>query len=232
MSDLRPESLLGLDNVEVRLPIAPFPLRILASLLDYLIFGILMTAIMVFGVWGVVSTGARSPWFIAVFILGYFILEYGYFVGLEIMMGGQTPGKRVFGLRVTTRLGGQASKGAILVRNAFRSLDLAVGVPFMIWHPLAQRIGDRLAATLVLETADHAKEAIVRRVPQHWGSKEIAVAEEFLRRSGSMEPTRARGLAERLLDSIGRDSPGFLGPATEGRDPVERLRHELGVTDA
>jgi len=230
MSDPPPETLLGLDNVELRLPVAPFPLRILAGLLDYLIFFILVIAIMAVGFWGVMRSGVRSPWFVAVFILGYFALEYGYFVGLEIMMAGQTPGKRVVGLRVTTRQGGQASNGAILVRNAFRSLDMAVGVPFMLWHPLAQRIGDRLAATLVLETAGRTREAIVRRVPQNWGSKEIALAEEFLRRSGSMERIRVQRMAERLLDSIERESPGFLGPVTL-RDPVERLRNELGVTE-
>ena len=232
MSDLRPEALLGLDNVEVRLPIAPFPLRILAGLLDYFIFGVIIIVIMSIGLFGVVRSGAGSPLWVAVFILGYFVLEYGYFVGLEIMMAGQTPGKRVMGLRVTTRQGGRASSGAILVRNAFRSLDMAIGVPFMIWHPLAQRIGDRLASTLVLETASRTAEAIVRRVPGNWGSKEIAVAEEFLRRSVSMEKIRAQRMAERLLDSIEKESPGFLSPETVVRDPVERLRHELGVTEA
>jgi hypothetical protein len=101
----------------------------------------------------------------------------------------------------------------------------------MLWHPLSQRIGDRLASTLVLETASRTQEAIVRRVPPHWGSKEIAVAEELLRRSGSMEKLRAQRMAERLLDSIEKESPGFLGPVNL-RDPVERLREELGVTEA
>lgn len=229
MTERHHETLLGLDNVPLRLPVATFPLRVLAGLIDYLIFGVIVTLLVIAGIWAVSRSGTQSPWVFALFILGYFVLEYGYFVGLEIMMSGQTPGKKVFGLRVTTRQGGQASSGAILVRNAFRSLDMVVGIPFMMWHPLGQRIGDRLASTLVLETAPATTEAIVRRAPQHWGSKEIALAEEFLRRSISMDKLRSQRMAERLLESIERESPGFLGPVV-ARDPVERLRDELGVT--
>ena len=231
MSSLHHETLLGLDNVQLDLPVAPFPLRILAAFLDYIIFGLIIMALMALGLFGIIWSGARSAWLVAVFILGYFLIEYGYFVALEFWLGGQTPGKKVFGLRVVTRQGGRAPGGAILVRNAFRAVDIAIGVPFMIWSPLGQRIGDRLAETLVLETGRVVPEAMVRRVPSAWGPREIAVAEEFLRRSNSMDKTRAEELAGRILEAMERDSPGFLGPSVLP-DPVERVRAALGVRES
>jgi len=231
MSGLSHETLLGLDNVQVDLPIAPYPLRILAGLVDYVIFFVLAVLLMAGGIFVVTWIGYQSAWLFALLILGYFILEYGYFVALEVWLAGQTLGKKLFRLRVATRQGGRASTGAILVRNAFRSLDVVIGVPFMMFSPLGQRIGDRLAGTLVLETARERAEALVRRVPPAWGSREIGVAEEFLRRSLLMDPLRANELADQLLAAIERDSPGFLGPLLD-RAPVQRLRDELGVTEA
>jgi uncharacterized RDD family membrane protein YckC len=228
MSSLRHETLLGLDNVQLELPVAPFPLRILAAVVDYFLFTILVIAMMVLGIFGAGFLGFRSPWILAAMLILYFLLEYGYFAGLEILMNGQTPGKRALGLRVTTRHGGQASPGAILIRNAFRSLDMAVGVIFMIIDPLGRRIGDRVGGTLVLETRAAEVETIVRRVPPGWGTKEIGVVEELLRRSAAMDPQDSRRLARKLLETIERDNPGFLGPEIE-MDPVRRLRDELGI---
>ena len=229
MSVLRQETVLGLDNVALDLPVAAFPMRVLASLLDYVLFFIVV--IVFYGAAGtlVVISDVRSAWILALALLAYFVLEYGYFVGLEILMGGQTPGKRVFGLRVTTTLGGEASRGAILIRNALRIVDLSIGVPFMMAHPLTQRIGDRLAGTLVLHVNARASESIVRRVPPDWGVGEIAVAEELLRRSAAMHPGDAQRLARRLLEVIEARSPGFITAVQ--RDPLDTLRAALGASE-
>ena len=229
MSGPRHETLLGLDNVALDLPVAAFPMRVLAGVVDYLLFLFVLAGSIAAGVGIATWLNFFSPWLFAAGLMAYFVIEYGYFVGLEIAMNGQTPGKRLFGLRVTTREGGQASPGAILIRNAVRSLDMAIGIPLMIFHPLTQRIGDRLGGTLVLQNAAAGADIIVRRVPPEWSASDITVAEEFLRRSTTMQAGEAQRLARRLLERIERSSPGFV--ATQHRDPVDTLRVALGVTE-
>lgn len=231
--DQEKDIVFGLDNVQVRLPVAAFPTRVLACLADYAAILLLFLGLMLLwsglswaGVFGAGSAG----WAFAGIILSYFALEYGYFAGCELAMNGQTPGKRLLGLRVATRTGGRPSRGAIFIRNALRSLDIAVGVPLMIWSSLGQRVGDMLAGTVVLESANAEETPQVRRTPRHWAAREVAVAEDFLRRAPLMEAGRARRIAERILEGIEQQDPGFLGPLRL-REPLDRLRNELGAGD-
>lgn len=229
--DQEKDIVFGLDNVQVRLPVAAFPTRVLACLADYAVIMLITFGLMILwaglswaGIFGAVGSG----WAVAGVILSYFALEYGYFAGCEVAMNGQTPGKRLLGLRVATRTGGRPSRGAILIRNALRSLDFVVGVPPMIWSSLGQRVGDMLAGTVVLENTSADETPQVRRTPRHWAAREIAVAEDFLRRAPLMETGRARRIAERILEGIEQQDPEFLGPLRL-REPLDRLRNELGA---
>ena len=101
-ADPAPElgTVLALDNVPVELPLARVGSRVLAGVLDYLLLAVVATA------WSVVifflarGLGLRPGWGIAAWLLGMFALDYGYFALQEILGGGRTVGKRVFGLRV------------------------------------------------------------------------------------------------------------------------------------
>ncbi|QDV91540.1 RDD family protein [Phycisphaerae bacterium RAS2] len=78
-----------------------------------------------------------------------------------------TPGKAIFGCRVAAADGGRPSLGACVVRNAVRSLMVAMGVPglmitlmtIVIVSRNRQRVGDLLARTVVIEPAPPAIEA-------------------------------------------------------------------------
>jgi len=123
-------TVLGLDNIPLELPVAGAGSRALAAMLDYLIVGILVI------LWGFVcmglGIGAHLGWWaLALFFLGFFVIEYGYFAGVEIAREGQTFGKWALGLRVVTRDGARPGTAALLLRNAVRSVDLVVGVPLM-----------------------------------------------------------------------------------------------------
>ena len=85
------------------------------------------------------------PWLLLVVVV--------YFVALEGLFGA-TLGKLLVGLRVVTTGGGRPGWRAILIRNLLRPVDAlpflnAVGVVSIWTSPLAQRVGDRLANTLV-----------------------------------------------------------------------------------
>src|SRR5437762_10973107 len=170
----RPETtVLGLDNIPLDLPVAGAGSRALSGFLDYLIVGIL---VIVWGVTCAVLAGvARLGWWaLALFLIGFFLIEYGYFAGVEIARRGQTFGKWAIGLRVVTREGGEPGTSALLVRNAVRTVDLLVGVPLMATDALARRLGDRLAGTLVVHVHAPARATRARRTPRGWAAHEAA----------------------------------------------------------
>ena len=216
-------TVLGLDNIPLELPVAGAGSRALAAMLDYLIVGILVI------LWGFVcmglGIGAHLGWWaLALFFLGFFVIEYGYFAGVEIAREGQTFGKWALGLRVVTRDGARPGTAALLLRNAVRSVDLVVGVPLMATEALARRLGDRLAGTLVIHTHSAARETVARRTPSGWDAQDAAVLEMFLRRAHEMEAGRAERLAGQLLETIQADDPEFAVGIDRARGPVEALR--------
>src|ERR671925_944058 len=105
------EAILGLDNVALRLPIAGAGSRALAAFVDYLLVSVLtftMIMLLVFSAAAIrTRTAAGGAWLVAFGIIGFFLLEYGFFAGFEIATGGQTPGKKALGLRVVNAQGGR-----------------------------------------------------------------------------------------------------------------------------
>ncbi len=224
----REGTILALDNVPLGLPVAGVGSRVLAAFLDYVLVSL---AMLVWVVASLVVGRTLAPsfgWGLALIILGYFLIEYGYFAGCEIALGGRTPGKRALRLRVVTRHGGRPGAPALLLRNAVRSVDLLTGVPLMALDPLSRRVGDRLAGTLVVHDRPPEADVVVRRVPAGWGGREGAIVESFFRRRGDLEAGRAEALAHRLLALVERDDPALL-LGIAGADAAETLRRALGI---
>ena len=222
-------TVLSLDNVPVELPVARVGSRVLAAFVDYVVLTVLLIAwaagIIAFSA----SVSLRPGWGIAILLAGMFLLDYGYFAVQEIALGGQTLGKKLFGLRVVARDGAAAGAGALLVRNLVRMIDVAVGVILMAIDPLARRLGDRMAGTLVVhqQRAGAAEELVVARLPAGWGPQEVRVVESFLRRAGELEPDARHDLGRKLERWVDERAPGFL-PGVPGPDPVARLWRGFG----
>ena len=219
-SDL--STVLSLDNVPVELPVARVGSRVLAALLDYLLLTLITLGWAVGSIGLAAALGLRPGWGVALVVVGAFLLDYLYFAGQEIALGGQTLGKRVFGLRVVARDGAAAGAGAILVRNLVRAIDVLVGVVLMGLDPLARRLGDRLAGTLVVHQRPATAELVLTRLPAGWGVAEARLVESFLRRAPELEPAARLALARRLERWVDERSPGFLAPGPAD-DPVLRL---------
>jgi uncharacterized RDD family membrane protein YckC len=225
LDQAQPETtVLGLDNVPLDLPVAGVGSRALAAFLDYLLVGIAVF------VWGALCVGAAATWrglgwwMAAVFLVGFFIIEYGYFASVETLREGRTFGKWALGLRVVSREGGRPGTPSFLVRNAVRSVDLFVGIPLMALDPLSRRLGDRLAGTLVVHAQAPAPETVLTRAPRTWGVSEAALLETFLRRAPDMEGWRAERLARQLLACIEHDDPELGGRIDQAAEPVGALR--------
>jgi uncharacterized RDD family membrane protein YckC len=223
------ESILGLDNVQLDLPIAGVGTRVLAGFVDYLLVLALNVAWITASLWAAIGLGLGPWWGLGLVVVGFFVIEYGYFAGSEVLMRGQTAGKRLVGLRVVTRLGGRPGTSALLVRNAVRTVDVLAGVPLMMTDPLARRVGDRLGGTVVVRDAPRTREMVIHRVPRGWSGREVALLESFFRRQYDLEQGRAESLARTLLAAIERDDPHLLLSVPQDAPPLERLRRAVDV---
>jgi uncharacterized RDD family membrane protein YckC len=232
VAEARRESILGLDNIRLDLPVASVGSRALAVMLDYLVLAALLF-VWVFG--GGIALAMASPDLAAVFVVaGVFLLQWGYFAIQEIVTGGRTLGKRVLGLRVVTAEGGTPGPGSLLIRNLVRFIDLVFGVPLMAIDPLSRRLGDRLAGTLVVhEREAEAAAPLFGRVPPGWGPRELVAVESFLARARSLEDVGAAyDMADRILLRIRRDAPELLTGIDTRTDPVAAIRRALQVEEA
>jgi uncharacterized RDD family membrane protein YckC len=221
-----------LDNVALDLPLAGVGSRVLAAFVDYL--GVALLAMTWLILMMILATrfgrGSTAGLIVlAVAFFGLFVLEYGYFAGFEVFLGGETPGKKALGLVVVTREGARPSVGSLLARNLVRTVDLLVGIPLMIVDAASRRLGDRLAGTLVVYKNPLEAQAsrTLARVPRGWGAREVALLESFLRREPELDPEAARTIAARLVSALRRDDPAFLEGLPDD-EPRRLLRHATG----
>jgi uncharacterized RDD family membrane protein YckC len=91
----------------------------------------------------------------AVVLLALQVGSLIYFTAAELLVRGQTIGKRMCGVRVVKADGFALEAGSILIRNIFRLIDQ---IPVFWIVPLlsrrSQRFGDMVAGTLVVAEAD------------------------------------------------------------------------------
>lgn len=86
------------------------------------------------------------------------IAALGYHFLIEGLWDGFTVGKRIFGIKVVHEDGSECSVGSAFVRNLLEILDglfyYLVGFIVMAASEKRQRIGDRLAGTVVVRESD------------------------------------------------------------------------------
>lgn len=85
----------------------------------------------------------------------WFLVSFAYYIVLEGQYG-QTLGKMAVGIRVVTETGDAITYRASLIRNVLRIVDglfvYLVGAIFIYLSDTQQRLGDRVADTVVVRT--------------------------------------------------------------------------------
>lgn len=126
-------------------------LRFVALIIDGIIFGLLGYLI------GAVTGGTSGAGFDLeggpAFL--YYLLSILYYVLMEAFMGG-TVGKLALGMRVELEDGSPITIGASIIRNLLRIVDFLpfayiLGMIMISTSPLKQRLGDRVAKTVVIK---------------------------------------------------------------------------------
>jgi uncharacterized RDD family membrane protein YckC len=102
---------------------------------------------------------------LTIYLLLVFALLWGYPVLFETLWQGQTPGKRMFGLRVVNASGTPVTWLASITRNLLRTVDMlpfgyAVGLISCWFDPYGRRLGDLAADTLVVYTEPARKPSV------------------------------------------------------------------------
>lgn len=150
------------ENIEFGYDIAGIGSRFLAAIVDTLL--IILAEIIVLFAAGVLAnaTGifAQLSAFDSVIaavsgLLGFAIL-WGYYIIFELVWNGQSPGKRLIGLRVVREGGRPVTFLSSATRNLIRLVDFlpafyGIGVIVMFIDRRARRLGDLAGGTLVVK---------------------------------------------------------------------------------
>ncbi|MDR2768133.1 MAG: RDD family protein [Treponema sp.] len=154
-----------------------------------------------------------------VLLLVQFVMNWFYQALWEYFGGGQTPGKRLLGIRVVMENGSPLSPGAALMRNLLSFADTFLGLYLIAFVSMAasdgfRRLGDWAAGTLVIHT--WKSRAPERRESLDWLAKLVPVNagqllsyEEkqgilmFARRYAHLGPARAGEIARVLAEALG-----------------------------
>jgi uncharacterized RDD family membrane protein YckC len=158
-----------------------------------------------------------------VLLILMFALMWVYPILFELLMDGQTPGKRVLGLRVVHANGTPVGFTASLIRNLMRTVDaLPVGYAFgfasCVVDPQARRLGDLVAGTLVVHADRRRHDETIPAVPGYvpalsLPAEEQAVVVAFAERAAQLTEARQIELAG-LLPALTQ---------TRGAQAVQRL---------
>ena len=140
------------EGIEFILFPAGFPVRTLSYTIDKIIQGLLLLIIYItllfsgfaFGVW--------------IYYLLNFIIDWFYHVICELAFNGQTPGKRLTGIRVIKSDGSPVDPASSFLRNLLRFADTFLSLFHIAFISIAasggfRRTGDWAGGTLVVYTS-------------------------------------------------------------------------------
>jgi hypothetical protein len=171
---------------------------------------------------------------VALVVAIVFIIFFGYFIIFETFANGQTPGKRVLGIRAVRDGGYPIDFGATLVRNLIRVGELTFGfyalsAISMLVSPENKRLGDLAAGTIVVRDSRLAMPSALRAAPEpqysatrYLSGDERSLIRRFLDRRDSLTPQRRRELAAQLAGRIRDRVPPEL-QRLEDESLLERL---------
>ncbi|MBI1193251.1 MAG: hypothetical protein GC205_08760 [Bacteroidetes bacterium] len=165
------------QQVVIRYELASLRERIMAFLLDQatIWFGLFLLFIL----FAIVGGFDSRPMQLLMMVLVIAIF-WTYSLVLEIMLDGQTLGKRLMGLKVVKLSGVEPRPGDFVMRWMFRLLDIwgslgALGSLMIGTTPNAQRIGDLLADTIVIRIRPVQHVALPTLLRMHEATVESAV---------------------------------------------------------
>ena len=246
MSSVEQYTLETPESVEVSFELAGAGSRFCALLIDWmLIFLGLLCLVMVgcmvsladpgrlFDNWapGGNSGSGLMSWANAVLIILMFVITTGYYIIFELVMRGQTPGKRSLKIRTIRDDGTPVGGSEVVIRNLVRIVDFLpafylLGGLVVMLSSAQKRLGDVAAGTIVVKEREldyrgktDKKASVAPAVPAETVNPELTVEERrvligFLQRRDELLPQARLELAARLAEPLHKKYGGYM-PAPE-----------------
>jgi uncharacterized RDD family membrane protein YckC len=224
------------EQIPIEFAVAGIGSRFLALLIDTLIqTGVGIALLLTVGVAFRVAASIRNtPGFSqaggVLLILSAFLLFFGYFAIFEIVWNGQTPGKRIIGLRVVKDSGRPLTAAESIGRNLMRIVDslpsfYAVGIIAAVCNSQNKRLGDFVAGSIVVR-----ERSLQEMKPDLQNSQAQSNAEAFF----PPPPLGAQGLSMEELTLIDtflhrRHSLEMVVRARMAHEVFDRVKHQLSL---
>ncbi|MCX7843190.1 MAG: RDD family protein [Clostridia bacterium] len=234
------------ENVYVEYELAGLGSRFIAFFIDTLIqLGViaLVAVGIIAGRIDLESFEYFNLWLVAVGILLIFFVFFGYHILFELLLNGQTPGKKAARLRVIKQNGEPVGFWESLLRNILRIADFLpslnlLGAAFILFSKNYKRIGDFAANTVVVKIRRNeqpvslenllkkasAGEDLERSVNIYPVTNyEYGILKEFLSRKetlGAREPVFAYHLNKYFMEKFALPEPIYTTPAEFFEDIV------------
>jgi uncharacterized RDD family membrane protein YckC len=221
------------ERVSLHYDVAGIGSRSAAALVDALVQLVLFVALVIASTATAFLEPVRfvndaAPWLgWVVLAIGSFLVLLGYHLLFELAWSGQTPGKRLLGIRVIRENGYPIRPVDATVRNLIRVVDgppfaFVIGIVVMLLNDRAKRLGDFAAGTIVVREArrqglstfqnlalgtaaapDGAQEGAQAGVPlPSLGAEDTTLVRDFLVRRHSMAGPARAALARRLAGAV------------------------------
>ncbi len=200
--------------------------RFLAVTVDMMLQTLILVAIL----WGVALIASHAPPHmrtardystpesvaIAFIVAVIFLVYFGYFIAFETLWNGQTPGKKLLGIRVVRDGGFPIDFAASALRNLIRVGEVALGFYALsaiasILSPENKRLGDMAAGTIVVRDARTSTLAAIRAAASSAApaarstlitAEEQAVIDRFVARRNGLAPDARRRIAADLAKRV------------------------------
>lgn len=225
------------ESVELEFTLAGIGNRSFALIIDYIIFGLTILLVWVISAFlafelvpNLIGNGFSdrlAQWIWAIQSMTTFAIYVGYFVVLETLWQGQTPGKKWTKIRVICDNGKPERLPQALLRALLRPVDdmLFIGVFFIVFTQQEKRLGDMLAGTIVVQeevskltqveiSAEAQNLATQLRIEAEIDNllpEDFATIRDFLQRRKNImleyQHQLSRKLAEQVRDIIRLDNP-------------------------
>jgi len=221
------------EQLALDFPLAGIGSRFLALAIDTLVQTAIAIVLVIAAVVLTVFVGSVSEsggaWIAAIWIIAYFLLQFGYFAIFESIWNGQTIGKRQMQIRVIKDDGRPITVYDAVARNLLRLVDslpgiYGVGIVSMIFSKQNKRLGDYVAGTVVVHekklegflpaTVTAAAPAASDSAPlsspatsygvARLSAAEVKLVETFLDRRADLNDGVRRSAARQIADRVGK----------------------------
>jgi uncharacterized RDD family membrane protein YckC len=143
------------------------------------------------------------------FALAVLVVTSGYFMFWEILWSGQTPGKRLVGVRVIRENGYPLRPVDAVIRNLVRIVDwlpsfYGVGMLVMLLNRRSRRLGDFASGTIVVRERSSLLPTAFATEPHDYAlaPADATLVRDFLARRAGLHPRARADLAQRIATAL------------------------------